>query len=307
MTVSEKLGSNEIIERAAERGVTIPAFNIPYLPMLKPVVAALREENAFGFIAVARLEWIKFESKSMDAVKQEFDRHQDPAHVRLHLDHIPVIDEDGIHVDYRAEIGHALALGFSSVMVDGSRLPLPENIAATAEIAQMAHDAGVPVEAELGAVLGHEEGPLPPYEELFESKRGFTDVEEARSFAARAGCDWLSVSFGNIHGAVSKALRDQEKPRARLDIDHLKRLREATQLPLVLHGGSGIETEYLHRAIENGVAKVNVGTDIRQAYEREMAASNDTDRAQDAVFAKTRTLLGGWLGVSGSCSRLFDE
>lgn len=301
----ETLDSDRIIWRAVERGTTVPAFNIPYLPMVKPIVEALREENAFGFVAVARLEWIKFESESKAAVLREFEAHKDHGHVRLHLDHIPVIDEDGLRVEYMSEVREALELGYDSVMVDGSRLPLQENIAATAEVAAAAHAAGVPVEAELGAVLGHEEGPLPPYEELFRSKRGFTDVDEARAFAAEAGCDWLSVAFGNIHGAVSAALRDQEKPRARLDIDHLKQLRAATELPLVLHGGSGIERDYLQEAIRHGIAKVNVGTEVRQAYEREIRAGSGTEPARDAVREKTRALLREWLGVRDSCNVLF--
>ena len=121
-------------------------------------------------------------------------------------------------------IREALALGYQSVMVDGSRLNLEDNIEATRQVVEIAHAAGVPVEAELGAVLGHEAGPLPPYEELFASGRGFTDVEEAKRFVQETGCDWLSVAIGNIHGAVSAARRDEKKVEARLNLDHLEQL-----------------------------------------------------------------------------------
>ena len=88
-------------------------------------------------------------------------------------------------------------------MLDGSRLSLADNIAATRQVAELAHAAGVPCEAELGAVLGHEAGPLPPYEEFFETGLGFTDVAEAKRFVAETDCDWLSVAIANIHGYAS--------------------------------------------------------------------------------------------------------
>ena len=106
-------------------------------------------------------------------------------------------------------------------MVDGSRLSLADNIAATRQVAELAHSAGIPCEAELGAVMGHEAGPLPPYEELFASGKGFTDVEEARRFAVETGCDWLSVAVGSIHGAISGVAKDQKKVEARLDLEHM--------------------------------------------------------------------------------------
>ena len=160
---------------------------------------------------VARLEWEKFASGSPEAVAEEFRRHQDPEHVRLHLDHVPVIDEDQRAVDYLPILRRAIAAGYQSVMVDGSRLSLEENIRATRAVAELAHAAGIPCEAELGAVLGHEAGPLPPYEELFASGRGFTDPEEAARFVRESGCDWLSVAIGNIHGAISAGRAGQEE------------------------------------------------------------------------------------------------
>ncbi len=294
--------TNEIVKRAAELKIAIPAFNIPYLPMMEPVVRAVEDEDTFGLLAVARLEWIKFESGSMAAVRHEYGRFAESKHVRLHLDHIPVIDEDDERVDYLAHIREALELGYESVMIDGSRLPFDENVEATARVVEAAHTAGVPVEAELGAVLGHEAEPSMSYEEIVATRTGFTDPEEAARFVHETRCDWLSVAFGNIHGHVSKALRDKEKVAARLDIEHLERIRAGAQVPLVLHGGSGISTAMMQDAIRAGIAKVNVGTDIRQVYERKLREAGGA--ARDAVYERTRELLREHFRISGMADRL---
>jgi hypothetical protein len=116
----------------------------------------------------------------------------------------------------KMHIREALSLGYQSVMVDGSRLPLDENIACTRAAVDLAHASDVPCEAELGMIMGHESGPLPPYEELFRSGRGFTRPDEAARFVKESGCDWLSVAIGNIHGAVGDATKNQKKLEARL-------------------------------------------------------------------------------------------
>jgi len=278
----------------------VPAFNVPYLPMIKPVIQAVVDQDCFALVEVARLEWVKFEARSPAAVMEEFTRWNQPEYVRIHLDHVPVIDEDNQPVDYLAIIQEAIELGYQSVMVDGSRLDLEENIRATREAVELAHAAGVPCEAELGAVLGHEAGPLPPYEELFETGMGFTDVGEAERFVRETGCDWLSVAIGNIHGAVAGALKDAKKVEARLNLDHLEKLRQAAGVPLVLHGGSGIRREYLLAAIKRGVAKLNIGTEIRQAYESALRGSGSVAVAQDAVYERASWLLQDYLGLAGT-------
>jgi len=154
-----------------------------------------------------------------------------------------VVDEDNLAVNYLPIFKDAIALGYQSVMIDGSRLNFKENIEATQRVVELAHSAGIPCEAELGAVLGHEAGPLPSYEELFTSGRGFTNPDEARRFVETTGCDWLSVAVGNIHGAISGALKDQKKIEARLNIARVEQLSAASGRPLVLHGGSGIQRE----------------------------------------------------------------
>ncbi len=299
------LGTKTIVNRAWKSGVVVPGFNIPYLPMMEPVVKALRDCNSFGLVMVARLEWEKFESGSLRAIRDEYEKVKDEAHTRLHLDHVPVIDEDNLRVDFEAIIADALQCGYQSVMVDGSRLPLAENIACTARVAEMAHACGVPVEAELGAVMGHEAGPLPPYEELFLSKKGFTSPEEARRFVEESGCDWLSVAIGNIHGAISAAGKQKEKPRARIDLAHLTALNKAAGVPLVLHGGTGIAPEYVQQGVKLGIAKINVATAIRQPYER--AVGEGIKTAQDAVYRTMVELLRNELNIENSADLLLEE
>jgi ketose-bisphosphate aldolase len=267
--------------------------------MTEPVIRAVRDQDSFALVEVSRIDWVKFGAKSPAAVMEEYRKWDDPRHVRIHLDHVPVIDEDHEKVDYRAVIEEALSLGYQSVMIDASRLSLEENIRTTREVAELAHASGIPVEAELGAVLGHEDGPLPPYEELFRSGRGFTRQEEAARFVRESGCDWLSVAIGNIHGAVGEATKDQKKPEARLSLAHLETLAGITGIPLVLHGGSGIKRADMLASMKKGIAKVNVGTEIRQAYEQALKERGSVNAAQDAVYARTVSLIKDWFGLTG--------
>ena len=292
--------TSDIINNASKASVAIPAFNVPYLPMVEPVIRAVVDQDSFALIETARLEWIKFESQGPSAVMKEFMKWNEPDYVRIHLDHVPVIDENNLRVDYLSIIQEAIELGYQSVMVDGSRLDLEGNIEATGQVVDLAHKAGIPCEAELGAVLGHEVGPLPPYEELFKSGRGFTEVKEAERFVRETGCDWLSVAIGNIHGAVSGALKDKKKVEARLNLEHLEKLRQATGVPLVLHGGSGVKREYLLAAIKKGIAKVNIGTEIRQAYELALRESGSVAVAQDAVYDRTCWLIRDYFDLAGT-------
>ena len=302
------LQAKDVVQRALDRHVVIPAFNIPHLPMVKPVVQAVVDMNSLAMVQVARVEWEKFGSVSLEAVAEEYKKFKNDRHTLLHLDHTPVIDEDMKRVDYLPIIRRAIEAGYQSVMVDASRLDYAGNVAATKEVAALAHEAGIPCESELGAVMGHESGPMMPYEEIFATKKGFTDVAEARRFAAESGCDWLSVAVGSIHGAVAESTRNQKKPDAKLDIEHIKRLHEATGLPLVLHGGSGILKEYIMDGIRAGIAKLNVGTEIRQAYEQALAQKpGDIPAAQAAVYDRVCVVIRDMLEIENIRTLLFGE
>ncbi|MCD6286282.1 MAG: class II fructose-bisphosphate aldolase, partial [Anaerolineae bacterium] len=129
----------DVVRAAWEARTVVPAFNVPYLPMLGPVVRAVADQDSFALIETARIEWLKFECYGPAAVQEAFARFGDPEHVRLHLDHVPVVDEEGLEVDYLPIIRKAIALGYDSVMIDGSLLSLEANIAATRQVAGLAH------------------------------------------------------------------------------------------------------------------------------------------------------------------------
>lgn len=296
-----------IIQKAHHQGLAIPAFNIPYLPMMEPVIQAVADLDSFALIAVARLEWTKFEAEGPAVIADLFARCQNPDHVRLHLDHVPVIDEDNIQVDTRPIFEEAIQVGFDSLMIDGSRLGLEENIQAVRSMVELGHAHGKPVEAELGAVFGHESGPMPSYEELYASGKGFTDVDEAHRFVQETDCDWLSVAIGNVHGAIAAGKKDMRKIEARLNLERLNQIHRATGIPLVLHGGSGIKADNVRQAMKFGIAKINIGTEIRQAYEVALKDTGSVLRAQHAVYERTRWVIEAFLGVTGIRERVIER
>ena len=303
--VMEKASLKEIMKTASNQHLVIPAFNIPYLPMMEAIIEALKEIECFALIEVARPDITRFQARSFAAIKKEFDRCKDTYVARLHQDHVPVIDEEGKEVDWKLLITEAVDLGYDSVMIDGSRLSLEENISISKEVVDIAHPSGVLVEAELGAVMGHESGPIPPYDEIFASGKGFTSPEEAAYMVQKTGIDWLSVAIGNIHGAISGSAKDQKKVQARLNIEHLRKLVQKTGIPLVLHGGSGVQKEYVLQAIQNGITKINVGTEIRQTYEKTLKESgNNVKAAQEALKEKTKEILNQYYEMSQTARKI---
>lgn len=145
--------------------------------------------------------------------------------------------------------------GFSSLMIDGSRLPLADNMALTRRVTAMAAAKGISVEAELGAVGGIEDA---VYGEDEESGLVLVDPAQAAGFVAATRIDCLAPAIGNVHGLT--------KMEPRLDLDLLKRVRAAVDVPLALHGGSGLSDETVRTIIGIGVSKFNVGTEIKVAW-----------------------------------------
>jgi len=143
----------------------------------------------------------------------------------------------------------AITWGFTDVMYDGSKLPFDENIANTQAVVRAAHAVGVCVEAELGHV-----GQGSEYASFGGQRIGFTDPGLVEKFVNETGVDFLAVAIGNAHG--------QYQGEPHLDIDLLKEIRRRVEIPLVLHGGSGISEAQFHASIDAGIAKINIATDL---------------------------------------------
>ncbi|MFZ5946276.1 MAG: class II fructose-bisphosphate aldolase [Bacillota bacterium] len=153
--------------------------------------------------------------------------------------------------DYKTNL-KAMKLGFSCVMIDGSHLPLEENIAITNKITESAKLLGVSVEAELGALAGVEDG-----EEVKQAK--MTDPAHVEEFLNKTDVDALAVSIGNAHGLY--------KGEPKLDFDRLKAIAEiAKDVPLVLHGGTGLTKEQFAKGVQLGIKKINIGTEVKRTF-----------------------------------------
>ncbi len=164
----------------------------------------------------------------------------------------------------------ALAAGCASIMADGSHLPYAENVAFTAAMAALAHSSGASVEAELGRLSGIEDGlTVEDYEALL------TDPAQAADFVARTGIDALAVCIGNVHG------RYRGEPA--LEFDRLAAITDAVDVPLVLHGASGLPDAMVRRAIELGVCKLNVNTEVREAYMNALREGLDRSARPDLL------------------------
>ena len=160
--------------------------------------------------------------------------------VAVHLDHGESIET----------LQMAIGCGFSSVMIDGSSLPLDENIALTRSVVAMAHAQGVSVEAEIGHVGGGEGS----FEGTDVDEDLFTQPEDAQRFVEETGVDTLAVAFGTVHGMFNGT--------PKLDIERLERIRDRVGIPLVMHGGSGLSDEQFVSAIKGGITKINLFTEL---------------------------------------------
>jgi fructose-bisphosphate aldolase class II len=199
-----------------------------------------------------------------------------PVPVCVHLDHTPDIEEALRAVD----------LGFSSVMYDGSQLPLEENIAGTRRVAAHAHAAGCSIEAEIGSV---------PYAEGRRThiKSELTEVRDAVRFAEACPIDALAVSVGNVHRLRSAA--------AVIDFERLAAIGAAVPVPLVIHGTSGIGAEDIARLVRMRVAKFNIGTVLRQAFGLGLRAALERDPSR---FDRLEIMSEAMPAVSDAAGRM---
>ena len=254
----------DLLVPARRKAYAVGAFNVNNLEAVLAVYEAAVEEKSPAIIA-ATPSAIKYAGLPYISKIARTAAESVSVPMSLHLDHGEDFDT----------VSKCVAAGFSSVMIDGSHLKFEDNIALTKQVASLAHSKGVSVEAELGRLAGVEEKTVEEKEAIL------TDPANAKEFVEQTGVDSLAVAVGTSHGAY------KFKAEAKLDFDRLKIISKKVSIPLVLHGASsvpkwiiekaskygaklegakGIPEEHIRKAIELGIAKINIDTDLRLAF-----------------------------------------
>lgn len=243
--------STEMLDKARKEHYAVPAFNVNNLEWAKAILEAAEEAKSPVIIQAT-----SGAANYMGSFRLVYDLIVDMYHalnitvpVSIHLDH-------GTFYDAIKTLG----IKFTSIMFDGSALPLDENLDKTKTLVKLAHAEDVSVEAEVGTIGGEEDGVIADGE--------IAPVDSAVKMA-ETGVDMLAVGIGNIHGKYPKDWKG-------LNFDHLKKIDQAIynqtgkQLPLVLHGGSGIPDDQIRKAIQLGISKINVNTEGQLAFHQAM-------------------------------------
>lgn len=236
--------SKELLLDAQKNHYAVGAFNVENMEMVQAVVAAAEAENA-PVILQTTPSTLKYADTSLFSAMAKAVAEKSFVPVAIHLDH-----------GSSAELCEKAAKdGYTSLMIDGSKLPLQENIELAKKVVEMAktYPVSPSVEAELGK-LGGKEDDL----EVKEGEDSCTDPEEAVEFVEKTGIDSLAVAIGTAHGFY--------KGTPKLEFERLAEIRNKVSVPLVLHGSSGIPDEDVQKAISLGICKVNFATELRVAY-----------------------------------------
>ncbi|MGI6226777.1 MAG: class II fructose-1,6-bisphosphate aldolase [Peptococcales bacterium] len=231
-----------LLKKAEQEGYAVGAFNCNNMEIVQAIVEAAEAEKSpviiqasQGAIKYAGLDYIvKLVEVAADSVSIP---------VALHLDHGTSFEQ----------VVKCIRYGFSSVMIDGSKLPLEENIAITNKVLEIARPLGISVEAELGKIGGTEDDII-----VSDKEAMFTDPEEAKTFVDATGVGSLAIAIGTAHG--------QYKGKPELDFKRLEKIKKLVNIPIVLHGSSGVPDADIQMAIKLGVRKVNIDTNIREAF-----------------------------------------
>jgi fructose-bisphosphate aldolase class II len=233
----------DLLNQASEQNRAVGAFSVGNLEMIKGAIKAAEEMNTPIILQIAEVRLPHSPLSFMGPMMVEAARNA-KVEIAVHLDHGKTI---GV-------LRQALEYGFTSVMMDGSTLPFEENMNKTLEAARLAKEYGATIEAELGLVGGSEDG---------STDEGIrcTNPEDAKLFCEKTGVDALAVAIGNAHGNYPVA--------PRLAFDVLKAIDEKTDVPLVLHGGTGITPEDFRKAVGLGIRKINIATASFDSLTRE--------------------------------------
>ena len=236
------VSASKMLQDAVKGNYAVGQFNINNLEWTKAILLTAQENNSPVILGVSEGagKYMCGYKTVTEMVKAMIEELNITVPVALHLDH-------GTYEGAKK----ALAAGFSSIMFDGSHYPIEENVEKTREIVSICHQKGVSVEAEVGSIGGEEDGVIGAGE--------IADPNECKKIAD-LGIDFLAAGIGNIHGKYPANWKG-------LDFDALAKIKELIgDMPLVLHGGTGIPQEMIKKAISLGVAKINVNTECQLSF-----------------------------------------
>lgn len=236
------INAKEMLEKAHKDGYGIGQFNINNLEWTKAILEACQEKNSAVILGVS--EGAKKYMGGFNIVAQMVKAMDKDLGIT-----VPV----ALHLDHGSYEGakEAIEAGFTSVMFDGSSLPLEENLEKTREIVELAHSKNISVEAEVGGIGGEEDGVT--------SEGELADPEECKKLAD-CGIDFLAAGIGNIHGVYPEDWKG-------LNFERLEEIKNSIgEIPMVLHGGTGIPEEQVKKAIELGVSKININTECQIVF-----------------------------------------
>ncbi len=236
--------SKELMLDAQKNGYAVGAFNTNNLEITQAIIQAAEAKKAPVLVQISAGA-LKY--GGVDYLPMLVAKFAQVASVpvAIHLDHGPSFEV----------VMQCLRSGFTSIMRDASKLPYAENVAEVRKVVEACHAVGVPVEAEIGKIGGAEEHVV-----VSEREALMSDPDECAQFAEDGGFDSLAVAIGNAHGFY--------KGDPKLDFERLEAIRARVSIPLVLHGASGIPDAQITMAVERGVCKINIDTEIRNALVR---------------------------------------
>lgn len=238
------VNSKEILEKAKKKKYAIAHFNINNLEWTRFILEECNNNNTPVILGVSEgaIKYMGGYKVVANLVKNLDESLNITVPVVIHLDH-------GSSIETCKE---AIDSGFTSVMIDASRYPLEENIQITKEVVDYAEKYSVTVEAEIGCIGGSEDG--------ITSEIKTTSVEDAIKLSTSTKIDSLAPALGSVHGIY--------RGEPKLDFEKMEQIKEAVGLPLVLHGGSGIDDEKIKKAISCGICKLNINTDLQIVWSK---------------------------------------
>jgi ketose-bisphosphate aldolase len=276
---------SELLRQAAGEGYAVPSFCVWNAESMEVVMRTAEKLKAPVILMNGPGEFGLLSPQDLGAVAHALAERFE-VRAALHLDHGNSLEQ----------VKACLAAKYTSVMLDYSARPFAENVAALRQAVALAHPQGATVEGELGLI-----GQVDQVTVETSGQSTLTDPGQAAEFVDSTGIDALAVSIGNAHGCYTKL--------PQLDFDRLAKLKSATHIPLVLHGGSGTPPADLHRAITLGIAKVNVATEsinaVRQSLMEQWNSGINlwTPIAQAVAMEAMAGVVGRWCHLTGAAGR----